>query len=195
MKRIDAVRALAELTQPTDLFLGSVGALRNDWWNCRPGAADGVHNTFSPAILGSVTPTALGLALARPDRRVVAIDTDGSMLLNTGILCALGRERPGNLTVIVLDNGLYECGGALPTHTSTGADLAGMASAAGCVNCGTVRNVDELRLQAGRLLEDGAFGLLVAKIEPGVEQWPPERRRPFDGIEDKYAFRRYVLAT
>src|SRR5205807_9228677 len=94
VKRIDAVGALAELVTPEDLFVSSIGAIWDDWWNLRPG---GVDNTFSPAILGSVSSTALGLAIAMPHRRVVALETDGSMLLNTGIMCTLGAERQPNL--------------------------------------------------------------------------------------------------
>lgn len=195
MKRIDAVRAVAAVTRAEDLFVGSVGPLRDDWWNERPGADEGVHNTFSPAILGSVTPTALGLALALPHRRVVAIDTDGSMLMNTGALCALGRERPRNLTVIVLDNEIYESSGGQPTHTAAGVDLALMAQGAGCINCATVGDTTSLRARAALLLDDGEFGLLVAKLEPGAHRWPEELRRPFDGVEDKYGFRRHIRSS
>lgn len=195
MKRIDALHALAAVTAGEDLFIGSVGPTRDDWWNVRPDRTAGAHNTFSPAILGSVAPTALGLALVLPQRRVIAIDTDGSMLMNLGALCTLGAERPGNLTVAVLDNEIYESSGGQPTHTALGADLARIAEAAGCINCSTVDDPDDLSARAAQLLDDGEFGFVVAKIEPGVHRWPEERRRPFDGIEDKYRFRRHIASV
>jgi sulfopyruvate decarboxylase subunit beta len=189
MKRIDAVRALSELATTDDLFISSIGGLWDDWWNLRPGRVD---NTFSPGILGSVSSTALGLAIALPHRRVIALETDGSMLLNTGIMCTLGAERQPNLTVIVFDNGIYENIGGAPTHTSRNTDLAAMAAGAGCPVTATAHDVDGLTELAGQYLSGDDFGFLVAKIEPGRYPWSPEERRPTDGIEDKYLFVRYV---
>lgn len=189
MKRIDSVRALAELVTPEDLFVSSIGGLWDDWWNYRPGGTD---CTFSPGILGSVSSTALGLAIALPHRRIVALETDGSMLLNTGVMCTLGAERQPNLTVIVFDNGIYENIGGPPTHTSRNTDLALMAAGAGCPLTDTARDVEVFTELTERYLNDDAFGFLVAKIEPGRHPWRPEERRPTDGIEDKYRFVRYV---
>lgn len=191
MQRIDVVRALTPLVSEEDLFISSIGGLWDDWWNHRPGGVDG---TFSPGILGSVSSTALGLAIALPHRRVVALETDGSMLLNTGILCTLGNERPANLTVIVFDNGIYENIGGPITHTGRNTDLALMAAGGGIPRTDTVHDVDAFVERAGDFLDDGAVGFLVAKIEAGRHPWAPERRKPTDGIEDKYRFLRYVEA-
>lgn len=189
MRRIEVVRALAELTSKEDLFVSSIGGVWDDWWNYRPGK---VANTFSPGILGSVTPTALGLALALPHRRVVSLDTDGSMLMNTGILCTLGNVRPPNLTVIVLDNEIYECIGGPPTFTAGHTDLALMAAGAGCLNCQTVYDADTCAAEIAAQLQDQQPGFIVAKIAPGAEPWSPEQTKFTDGVEDKYAFIRYV---
>src|ERR1044071_4186537 len=136
MQRIDAVRVLSSFFTADDLCISSLGALRQDWWNLTPR----VGNTFYPAILGSVTTTALGLALALPHRRILALETDGSVLMNTGALCTLGDQRPSNMTVVVMDNGLYESIGGAPALTSQNADLAQMASGAGCINTMTIRD-------------------------------------------------------
>ncbi|MBI4321642.1 MAG: thiamine pyrophosphate-binding protein [Chloroflexi bacterium] len=189
MKKLDVVKALALQVTPEDLFVSSIGMLQHDWWNYRP---NGVDNTLSPGVLGSVSSIALGLAVALPHRRIVALDTDGSMLLNTGILCTLGNESPPNLTVIVFDNGVYQSIGGPPTLTSFKTDLAKMAEGAGCLNCVTVRDVEGFSVEVQRLLNDGEMGYLVAKIEPGDYPWPREKRRPWDGVEDKYRFIRYV---
>jgi thiamine pyrophosphate-dependent acetolactate synthase large subunit-like protein len=191
MKRIDAVQALAELVTEEDLFISSIGGLWDDWWNHRPGGP-GTGNTFSPAILGSVSSTALGLAYALPHRRIVALETDGSMLLNTGILCTLGCERPPNLTVVVFDNGIYENIGGPVTHTGRNTDLALMAAGGGCPLTETVRDVDAFGATAARYLDDGELGFLVAKIEPGRHPWESDQRKPTDGIEDKYQFVRHI---
>ncbi len=187
MQRIDAIRAIAPMITPEDLLTTSIGGTWDDWWNYKP-----ADNTFFTGILGSVSSTALGLAVSLPHRRIVAFESDGSMLLNTGIMCTLGAERPPNLTILVFDNGIYENIGGPPTHTSRNTDLARMADGAGCINCETVAEVDALTEAFGRMLDDGELGFLVAKIEPGKHPWEWKDRKPTDGIEDKYRFLRYV---
>ena len=189
MRRHDALVALAEMTTERDLFVSSMGELWHGWWNLRPG---GVDNTFSPAILGSVSSTALGLSIALPHRRVVAFESDGSVLMNTGIMATLGKERPPNMTVIVFDNEMYESIGGPPTLTHFNTDLAKMAEGAGCINCGTVDELEDFNTDAKRLLTDDLFGYLVAKVEPGSHPWREAQHRPTDGVEDKYRFIRYV---
>jgi sulfopyruvate decarboxylase subunit beta len=189
MQRLDVVRAIAEQTTPEDLFVSSVGGLIDDWWNLRPG---GVDNTVSLSILGSVSATALGLALALPHRRVIALETDGSVLMNMGTIATLATQRPPNLTVVVFDNGLYECIGSAPTLTSAGVDLAAIAAGAGCAHAVAVHEEDELRAEFGKSLAADELGYLVARIQPGMHVWPEEQRRFTDGVEDKYRFIRYV---
>jgi sulfopyruvate decarboxylase subunit beta len=189
MKRVDVARRLGRETTTEDLFVSSIGGILDDWWNYRPGKED---NTLSVSILGSVSSTALGLAIALPHRRIVAIETDGSMLMNLGVLCTLGAERPGNLTVVVLDNGLYECIGSAPTLTSRNANIELIATGAGCPNALTVHTEVDLRDALRTQLNDNQLGVIVAKIEPGMHVWPPEQKRYTDGVEDKYRFIRHV---
>ena len=188
MQRIEVIKAMAAVITGDDLLTTSIGQTWDDWWNHRP-----ADNTFFTGILGSVTTTALGLAVSLPHRRIVAIESDGSVLLNTGVMCTLGKERPENLTVVVMDNGIYENIGGPPTHTSANTDLAKMAEGAGCINCVTARDAAEFDRQFRRMIDDNRMGYLVAKIEPGVRHpWKWEDRKPTDGIEDKYRFLRYV---
>ena len=189
MKLIDVVQVIADRTTPEDLFVSSVGGLIDDWWNLRPG---GVDNTISLSILGSVSATALGLALALPHRRVVAIETDGSVLMNLGAVCTLATQRPANLTVVVLDNGLYECIGSAPTLTAAGVDLAAIAAGAGCAHAVAVYDENQLAAELDKALVGDDLGYVVARIEPGMQVWPEHQRRFTDGVEDKYRFIRFV---
>jgi sulfopyruvate decarboxylase subunit beta len=187
MKRIDVIRAMAEFITPEDLLVTSIGATNDDWWNYQP-----ADNTFYCTILGSVSTTTLGMAISLPHRRFVAIESDGSVLMNTGAMCTIGAERPPNLTIVVMDNGVYENIGGPPTLTSRNTDLAKMAEGAGCINCRTVRDVIQFNSAFGKMLDDDELGYLVAKIEPGKHPWSSKERKPGDGIEDKYRFIRYV---
>jgi sulfopyruvate decarboxylase subunit beta len=189
MQRIEVLKTLEGLITPEDLIVSSLGELLRDWWNLR---SEGVDNIFSPAIMGGVSATALGLAIALPHRRVLALESDGSVLMNTGIMCTLGKERPPNMTVIVFDNEVYESIGGPPTLTSYNTDLGKMAEGAGCINCTTVREAASLNTEAKRLLEDGQFGYMVAKIEPRTTTWPRKQPRTVDGVEEKYRFLRYI---
>src|SRR5262245_23523114 len=163
MQRIEVIKAMAAVITKDDLLTTSIGQTWDDWWNHKP-----ADNTFFTGILGSVSTTALGLAVSLPHRRIVAIESDGSVLLNTGVMCTLGKERPPNLTVVVMDNGIYENIGGPPTHTSAHTDLAKMAEGAGCVNCVTARDIADFDRHFRRMLDDGEMGYLVAKIEAVV---------------------------
>jgi hypothetical protein len=57
-----------------------------------------------------------------------------------------------------------------------------------------VDNVESLAEAAGRALADGEFGLIDIRMEAGRTQWPPEKKKPTDGVEDKFRFIRYVEA-
>lgn len=188
MQRIDAVRVLTSFFTTEDLCISSLGGLHQDWWNLAPQ----VGNTFNPIILGSITTTALGLALALPHRRILALETDGSVLMNTGALCTLGSQRPRNLTVVVMDNGIYEIIGGAPTLTSQNTDLAKMANGAGCINAVTVRDVEDLKHEFQKMWTDDEMGYIVAKIQPGMHRWSADELKSTDGVEDKYRFIRYI---
>ena len=93
--------------------------------------------------MGLASSVGLGIALAQPDRRVVVIDGDGSVLMNLGGLTTLARYAPPNLTHVVFDNESLLSVGGFPTATSTGSDLAAIARGAGIGDAVTVSDVDE----------------------------------------------------
>src|SRR4249920_118079 len=92
--------------------------------------------------MGLASSLGLGIALSRPELKVVVFDGDGSILMNLGSLTTLARYRPKNLLHIVFDNESLLSVGGFPTATATGSDIAGMAAAAGVPRTGTVRDID-----------------------------------------------------
>ena len=188
MERIEVIKNIAPCVTPEDLVPTSIGATWDDWWNYKP-----ANNTFFTGTLGSLTTTALGMAVSLPHRRILALESDGSVLMNTGAMCTLGNERPSNLTVVVMDNGIYENIGGPPTHTSRNTDLAKMAEGAGCLNTATAKTIEEFNERFLASWEGKEMAYIVAKIEPFKKHpWDWEARKPTDGIEDKYNFLRYV---
>src|SRR5262249_10503343 len=148
----------------------------DDWWNHQP-----ADNTFYCTILGSISTTALGMAVSLPHRRILALESGGSVLMNAGAMCTLGAERPPHLTIVVMDNGMYESIGGPPTLTARNTNLAKMAEGAGCLNCETATDISAFRNSFSKMMSDNEMGYLVAKIEAHKHPWKTEERKPGDG--------------
>ena len=88
--------------------------------------------------MGGAAAIGLGLALAKPDHRVLVLTGDGEMLMGLGSLATIALQKPRNLAVVVFDNERYGETGMQQTHTAFGADLPGVALAAGFRTVGTV---------------------------------------------------------
>src|SRR5215475_12611834 len=107
----------------------------------------------------------LGLALARPDKRVVVFDGDGSLLMNLGTLSTLAWYAPKNLIHIVFDNQSLLSVGGFPTATSAGTDLAGVAQKSGYLHASTVGTIEEFTKAWHTSRERLELSMIVAKVE------------------------------
>jgi thiamine pyrophosphate-dependent acetolactate synthase large subunit-like protein len=131
-------------------------------------AAAGDHplNFYLWGAMGGTAMIALGLALARPERRVVAIPGDGDMLMGLGSLATIGVKQPKNLVVVVLDNARYGETGMQPSHTAAGIDFVAVALACHFRQTHTVTRIEEAA-EVRKLLHAGEGPILVnAKIKP-----------------------------
>ncbi len=143
MKRFDCLKALAAEVKDA-LVVSSAGAMTLEWNSLHP--SDG---NFRVRTLGLCSSIALGMALGLPHRKVVALDGDGSLLMNLCSLPTIARMRPTNLVHIVFDNEVYEASGSKKTATGAGADLVGIARAAGIKNSHWAKTVDEFAKASG----------------------------------------------
>jgi phosphonopyruvate decarboxylase len=91
---------------------------------------DRANQLYLVGSMGCVTPMALGLALARPDLRVIAVDGDGAALMRMGVFATIGAYGPANLLHLLLDNGSHDSTGGQATVSST-VSFAGVAAACG----------------------------------------------------------------
>lgn len=146
-------------------------------------------------MMGCAVGVATGLALALPQRKVIALDSDGSVLLSLFNLATLGNLRPKNLVIYVFDNGVYSGSRiSYPTATAGRTDLAAMARAAGIANAHTIRDLEEFRNQGLGALAQNQLGFLVCKVEESLLH--REIPRPnTDLAENKYTFVRYLERT
>src|SRR6188768_275489 len=107
-------------------------------------AGDSPLNFYLWGAMGGAAMVGLGLALAQPARRVLAVTGDGEMLMGLGSLATIGARRPANLAIVVLDNQSYGETGMQPSHTARGVDLAGIALAANFRQAATIATPAEL---------------------------------------------------
>jgi sulfopyruvate decarboxylase subunit beta len=115
--------------------------------------------------MGLASSMGLGIALARPEKRVVVLDGDGSILMNLGGLTTLARYRPRNLVHVVFDNESLLSVGGFPTATATGTDLAGIAAAAGVPRTCTSRTLEAFTSDFDAAMEARDLTTIVAKVE------------------------------
>jgi thiamine pyrophosphate-dependent acetolactate synthase large subunit-like protein len=147
-------------------------------------AGDRPLNFYTWGSMGLVSSIALGLALARPDRRVVALDGDGSLLMNLGSLATIASCAPPNLLVLVLDNEQYGTTGGQRTATAGGADLAAASRAMGIAHATTVRDARALEGALDASREDPGPWVIVAKVEESA----PTTKPPLDCVSIKNRF-------
>lgn len=141
--------------------------------------------------MGLASSTGLGLALCLPETKVVVFDGDGSLLMNLGSLTTLARYKPSNLVHVVFDNESLLSVGGFPTATAAGADLEGMARAAGIPRTATVREVGELRSTVSGALHSRELTTIVAKVEA---QGPSAYVTGLGLLENRFEFERHIQA-
>jgi sulfopyruvate decarboxylase subunit beta len=139
--------------------------------------------------MGLASSTGLGLALALPHQRVVVLDGDGSLLMNLGALTTLARYKPKNLLHLVFDNESLLSVGGFPTATSTGADLEGLARAAGIPETSTVRTVEEFTKAVRHAISSDGLETIVAKVEASG---PKAFVTDLSLLENRFQFRRHI---
>ena len=150
----------------SDLIDGETLTITNLTTNARMWSAlRGERPSFYGLNMGLCLPFAVGVALAFPKRRVVAIDGDGSLIIETSSLITAADVRPANLTAVVFDNGVYGVMGETATARRT--DLAKMAEGAGIAHTATLRTMEEYeKALRAALAISGA--LLMRSLWPAV---------------------------
>ena len=111
MNRFDLTSRLIAKLKNEEAVIGGIGNTNFDLW----AAGHRPQNFYMLGSMGLAFPIALGVALAQPNRRVFALEGDGSLLMQLGSLSTIATLAPKNLTMVVMDNGIYQITGAQPT--------------------------------------------------------------------------------
>jgi sulfopyruvate decarboxylase TPP-binding subunit len=185
MRRYDALKAIAPVVGDS-LVVTNLANTATEWRSVRPHEG----NLYFVGM-GMVTPYALGLALALPHRRVLALDGDGGILFDLSVLGTLS-ETTANLCVIVFDNEGYVSTGKWPSVaslTSRGFNIEAVARGAGIDNATTVQSVDELVAAVEAAYSRSGPTLIIAKAN-GEQAFVGTSST--DSKENKYRFVRYI---
>ena len=166
-----------------------VSGLGSPTWDVAS-AGDSPLNFYLWGAMGGAAMLGFGLALAQPRRRVLVITGDGEMLMGLGSLATIGPERPGNLSIVVLDNESYGETGMQRSHTGRGVDLAAIARAASFPSVATIRTMPELTRWLPTV--HGTEGPVLTVVKVTANQ-PPARVPLRDGTHIKIRFREALL--
>lgn len=175
--RDEALKLLAEkLTeQVVNCTIGWVGT---GWrYYCK-----GNPSLFDSGALGLASSIGLGLALGLPERKVVVLDGDGSLLMNLGSLVTAAQQRPTNLVHIVFQNDLYEASGYQPMVNAGKVDFVGLARAVGVEKAFDINTVEELRAKIDSFWGANNMVLAVLKV---AKSPPPPYPETSDCLTDK----------
>ena len=187
LDRNEAVPALVGRHEDFLVVAGLAGTARDLTF-----LSDDAPHVFALAgAMGAATPMGLGLALARPDRRVLVVTGDGELLMNVGSLATAAVVNPPNLAIVCVDNGHYGETGYQKSHTSLGVDLAQMAVGAGIRTTRTITRAQEIP-EASRLIREGnGTSFVLMRVRPNES---PPHKRDLDPTTEKIRFRSALLA-
>ena len=130
--------------------------------------------------MGHTTPAALGLALSQPDEKVVLFDSEGSLLMNMGILATIAGKKPKNFVHFLMDNECYATTGGQPVPNSQDISYAGMAREAGYTAAYEFDNLEDFTNNVGKIMQETGPVFVAMKMVPEVENEPigMRQRRP-----------------
>ena len=192
--RFALLKELASIIPDDVLVVASIGNNSGFWGQVKERDANLFHVT-----MGMCSSTALGLALALPNRKVIALDADGNLTLNLGVLGTVANESPANLTVIVMDNrnylGSHKDEPGMPTATGGKMNLEGVARQCGIASSHFVKDVQEFRQKVQVALSQPGPHFIDARIEALDNDRPPRANRIPDPRQNKYQFANYIEKT
>lgn len=172
MQRFEALKAIHDV-RTDEIVMPTMSAIK-DWNRLSSNPLD----FYVAEAMGYASSLGLGLALSRPDRKVLVLDGDGSLLMNLGTLVTIAGVWPGNLIHFVLENRLYEVPGGIPLPGIGKSDLTALARAAGLPAYEFDRLTD-FRERLGAILSGDGPAFVSLKVDRG----PSEPFAPIPYVE------------
>ena len=166
MSRLDLTRRLVARLTNDEAVIGGIGNTNFDLWE----AGQRAQNFYMLGSMVLAFPIAMGVALAQPERRIVALEGDGSLLMQLGCLSTIAAVAPKNLTMLVMDNGIYQITGGQPTPAAGVSDLVAVAQACGLAESHWASDEEDFERLLQAALAASRPHLIAARIDgqPGV---------------------------
>jgi thiamine pyrophosphate-dependent acetolactate synthase large subunit-like protein len=166
MNRFDVTSRLVAKLKNEEAVIGGIGNTNFDLWAAGPRP----QNWYMLGSMGLAFPIALGVALAQPKRRVFGLEGDGSLLMQLGTLSTIATLAPKNLTLVVMDNGIYQITGAQPTPAAAHTDLVAIAIASGITNSAWAADEEDFERLIDQSMSASAPTLIGVRIDdkPGT---------------------------
>ena len=180
MNRFTLTQRLVAKLKREEAVVGGIGNTNFDLWS----AGQRPQNYYMLGSLGLAIPIALGVAIAQPQRHIVALEGDGSLLMQLGCLTTIAALGPKNLTMVIMDNGLYQITGSQPTPAAGLADFVAIARGAGIAKSAWAADEEDFDRLVDTALAEGGPTFIAARIDdkPGVgatDRDPPQIRDRF----------------
>ena len=171
ISRFEASKILTSKVDDNTLIVASLGNTKYDLFN----AKDRPRNFYLWNSMGMASSFGLGLAMARPDLRVVILQGDGGVLMNMGSLATTAYRGPKNLLHICWDNHMWEITGRQPTATAGPADLGAIAAGAGYAHVDKAETLAAFEQALDRALAGEGPWFIHALVDDqkGVKPRPP----------------------
>ena len=161
MNRSALTRRLVARLKSEEAVVAGIGNTNFDLW----ASGQRPQNFYMLGSMGLATPIALGVALAQPQRKVFALDGDGSILMQLGTFGTVAAAAQKNLAIIIWDNGLYQITGSQKTLTATTTDLVAVARGAGLSQSEWAADEEHFDALVDRALSKDGPWLIAAKID------------------------------
>ena len=166
MNRSDLTKRLVAKLKNEEAVIGGIGNTNFDLW----AAGHRAQNFYMLGSMGLAFPIALGVALAQPKRRIFALEGDGSLLMQLGCLSTIASLKPKNLSMIVMDNGVYQITGAQPTPAAAVSDIVAIAQGCGLTDSTWAADEEDFERQVDQSLSANGPSLIAVRIDdkPGI---------------------------
>ena len=169
------------------MFIGGLAGTAKDLASL---TGDGAHYYGLAGAMGAAVSMGLGLALARPDKKVLVATGDGELLMNVGALATAAVLNPPNLRILCVDNGHYGETGYQKSHTCLGVDLEQMAIGAGIKSTCSVEKEADIANGARMLRESNGTCFMLLRVKPTDG---PKVKRLMDPAASRVRFRMATL--
>jgi len=185
LDRRDAVPALIGRDEDFLVVSGLAGTSRD----VAALTGDGAHTYTMAGAMGGACMIGLGLALARPDRRVLVVTGDGELLMNVGALATIAVMNAPNLAIVCVDNGHYGETGYQKSHWGRSRKIA---AGSGIKATRTIASREEIPDGARLLREGNGTAFVVLRVKPTD---PPAFKRNMDPSACRNRFRAALLGA